>query len=126
VEEGKVITAACVSARIDMALYLVARLTDQDMVWKVQLDIEYDPSRRSLASTCGGWGYCTGGPGGSVPARATADAAGQVADQAGRSGSLPEARSNSRTPGTMSLAVEGVYRSMQPAHVGFHCCTNSS
>jgi transcriptional regulator GlxA family with amidase domain len=43
VEDGKIITAAGVSAGIDMALYLVARLTDQETMRKVQLDIEYDP-----------------------------------------------------------------------------------
>jgi len=43
VEDGKVITAAGVSAGIDMALYLVARLTDRETMRKVQLDIEYDP-----------------------------------------------------------------------------------
>lgn len=43
VEDGNVITAAGVSAGIDMALYLVAQLTDLETMRKVQLDIEYDP-----------------------------------------------------------------------------------
>ena len=43
VEDGTVITAAGVSAGIDMALSLVARLTDQETMRQVQLDIEYDP-----------------------------------------------------------------------------------
>jgi transcriptional regulator GlxA family with amidase domain len=43
VDNGKVITAAGVSAGIDMALYLVEKLTDREMARQVQLDIEYDP-----------------------------------------------------------------------------------
>jgi transcriptional regulator GlxA family with amidase domain len=43
VEDGKVITAAGVSAGIDMALHLAAKLTDIETARKVQLDIEYDP-----------------------------------------------------------------------------------
>jgi transcriptional regulator GlxA family with amidase domain len=43
VMEGKIINAAGVSAGIDMALYLVAQLTDEETMRKVQLDIEYDP-----------------------------------------------------------------------------------
>lgn len=43
VEDGKIITAAGVSAGIDMALHLVARLTDEETARRVQLDIEYDP-----------------------------------------------------------------------------------
>jgi transcriptional regulator GlxA family with amidase domain len=43
VEHGNVITAAGVSAGIDMGLYLVARLTDEETARKVQLDLEYDP-----------------------------------------------------------------------------------
>ncbi len=43
VEDGKVITAAGVSAGIDLALHLVAKLTDRETARKVQLDIEYDP-----------------------------------------------------------------------------------
>ena len=43
VEDGKVITSAGVSAGIDMALALVARLTDEPTARLVQLWIEYDP-----------------------------------------------------------------------------------
>jgi transcriptional regulator GlxA family with amidase domain len=43
VEDGKVITSAGVSAGIDMALALVARLTDEPTARMVQLWIEYDP-----------------------------------------------------------------------------------
>ena len=43
VEDGKFIMSAGVSAGIDMGLYLVAKLTDQETMRKVQLDIEYDP-----------------------------------------------------------------------------------
>jgi transcriptional regulator GlxA family with amidase domain len=43
VEDGRFIMAAGVSAGIDMALYLVARLTNQATMRRVQLDIEYDP-----------------------------------------------------------------------------------
>jgi transcriptional regulator GlxA family with amidase domain len=43
VDNGKVITAAGVSAGIDLALHLVERLTDLETMRKVQLDIEYDP-----------------------------------------------------------------------------------
>jgi transcriptional regulator GlxA family with amidase domain len=43
VEHGKIITAAGVSAGIDMALSLVAKLTDLETMRKVQLDLEYDP-----------------------------------------------------------------------------------
>jgi transcriptional regulator GlxA family with amidase domain len=43
VDNGKIITAAGVSAGIDMALYLVEKLTDLETARKVQLDIEYDP-----------------------------------------------------------------------------------
>lgn len=42
--EGKVITAAGVSAGIDMALVLMAELTDQATAQTVQVGIEYDPS----------------------------------------------------------------------------------
>jgi transcriptional regulator GlxA family with amidase domain len=44
IEHGKIITAAGVSAGLDMALYLVAKLTDLETMRKVQLDIEYDPN----------------------------------------------------------------------------------
>ena len=44
VEDGKVITAAGVSAGIDMALILAARLFDENVARAVQLGIEYDPA----------------------------------------------------------------------------------
>ena len=44
VEDGKVITAAGVSAGIDMALYLVSRELGPEMAQAVQLGIEYDPN----------------------------------------------------------------------------------
>jgi putative intracellular protease/amidase len=43
VEQGKVITAAGVSAGIDMALRLAELLTNADVAQAVQLGIEYDP-----------------------------------------------------------------------------------
>lgn len=43
VEDGNIITAAGVSAGIDMALMLVARLTDKATAERIQLSIEYDP-----------------------------------------------------------------------------------
>ena len=43
VEDGKFITAAGVSAGIDMALHLAAKLTNQDRAQRMQADIEYDP-----------------------------------------------------------------------------------
>jgi peroxiredoxin/putative intracellular protease/amidase len=43
VEDGKLITAGGVSAGIDMALALVARLTDRATAQRIQLGIEYDP-----------------------------------------------------------------------------------
>lgn len=43
VEEGKVITAAGVSAGIDMALYLVGKLLSPEVAMSLQLGIEYDP-----------------------------------------------------------------------------------
>lgn len=43
VERGKLVTAAGVSAGIDMALRLVELLTDADVARAVQLGIEYDP-----------------------------------------------------------------------------------
>jgi putative intracellular protease/amidase len=43
VERGKVITAAGVSAGIDMALLLAARLASEDVAKAIQLGIEYDP-----------------------------------------------------------------------------------
>lgn len=43
VEQGKVITAAGVSAGIDMGLTLVARIAGDDFAQAIQLGIEYDP-----------------------------------------------------------------------------------
>jgi transcriptional regulator GlxA family with amidase domain len=43
VERGKVVTAAGVSAGIDMGLMLVSRLFGDDMARAIQLAIEYDP-----------------------------------------------------------------------------------
>ncbi|MGW7353229.1 DJ-1/PfpI family protein [Streptomyces sp. NPDC054784] len=43
VEDGPVLTAAGVSAGIDMALHLVARLTGEETARTLQLGIEYDP-----------------------------------------------------------------------------------
>lgn len=43
VRAGNVVTTAGVSAGIDMALWLVAELTDEETARRVQLDIEYDP-----------------------------------------------------------------------------------
>jgi transcriptional regulator GlxA family with amidase domain len=43
VESGKIITAAGVSAGIDMALMLAAKIAGQDVAESLQLGIEYDP-----------------------------------------------------------------------------------
>lgn len=43
VEEGKIITAAGVSAGMDMALYLIAKIFGEDAAKTVQLATEYDP-----------------------------------------------------------------------------------
>ena len=43
VEQGKLITAAGVSAGIDMALTLAARIAGEDVAQAIQLAIEYDP-----------------------------------------------------------------------------------
>ncbi|HJR18386.1 MAG TPA: DJ-1/PfpI family protein [Actinomycetota bacterium] len=43
VDEGKVITAAGVSAGIDLAIHLVARLAGSELAKFIQLGIEYDP-----------------------------------------------------------------------------------
>jgi transcriptional regulator GlxA family with amidase domain len=43
VEDGKVITAAGVSAGIDMALHLATRAAGDDVAKAIQLGIEYDP-----------------------------------------------------------------------------------
>lgn len=44
VEDGKVMTAAGVSAGIDMALTLAARIAGDDVAKAIQLGIEYDPA----------------------------------------------------------------------------------
>ena len=44
VEQGKIITAAGVSAGIDMGLRLVARIAGDDVARGIQLGIEYDPA----------------------------------------------------------------------------------
>jgi transcriptional regulator GlxA family with amidase domain len=43
VEQGKVVTAAGVSAGIDMALVLAARIAGPEVAQAIQLGIEYDP-----------------------------------------------------------------------------------
>ena len=43
VDDGDVITAAGVSAGIDMALHLVVRLDGQDAARQVKREIQYDP-----------------------------------------------------------------------------------
>src|SRR5262249_18361449 len=43
VEQGKVMTAAGVSAGIDMALILAARIAGEETAKAIQLGIEYDP-----------------------------------------------------------------------------------
>jgi putative intracellular protease/amidase len=43
VERGKIVTAAGVSAGIDMALTLVSRIANDDVAQAIQLGIEYDP-----------------------------------------------------------------------------------
>jgi transcriptional regulator GlxA family with amidase domain len=43
VEDGKIMTAAGVSAGIDMSLTLVSRLFDENVAKAIQLGIEYDP-----------------------------------------------------------------------------------
>ena len=43
VEEGKIITAAGVSAGIDMALILVAKVGGKELAKALQLGVEYDP-----------------------------------------------------------------------------------
>lgn len=44
VEDGKVLTAAGVSAGIDMALHLAARIAGEETAQTIQLAIEYDPA----------------------------------------------------------------------------------
>lgn len=43
VEEGKIMTAAGVSAGIDMALMLAAKIAGQEVAERLQLGLEYDP-----------------------------------------------------------------------------------
>jgi len=43
VERGKIVTAAGVSAGIDMALTLAARIAGDNVAQAIQLGIEYDP-----------------------------------------------------------------------------------
>ena len=43
VQDGRFIMSAGVSAGIDMALYLVAKLTDEATARRVQLALDYDP-----------------------------------------------------------------------------------
>ena len=43
VEDGKFITSGGVSAGIDMALYLISKLTDEATARRVQLALDYDP-----------------------------------------------------------------------------------
>jgi len=43
VEDGKIVTAAGVSAGLDMALTLAARVAGEDVAKAIQLGIEYDP-----------------------------------------------------------------------------------
>jgi hypothetical protein len=43
VEDGKILTAAGVSAGIDMALTLAARMAGDTVAQAIQLGIEYDP-----------------------------------------------------------------------------------
>jgi transcriptional regulator GlxA family with amidase domain len=43
VEDGKLITAAGVSAGIDMALHLASRVAGEEVAQAIQLGIEYDP-----------------------------------------------------------------------------------
>jgi transcriptional regulator GlxA family with amidase domain len=44
VEDGKLMTAAGVSAGIDMALTLAARIAGEEVAQAIQLGIEYDPA----------------------------------------------------------------------------------
>ena len=45
--DGKLVTSAGVSAGIDMALALAARIAGPEIAQAIQLGIEYDPHRRS-------------------------------------------------------------------------------
>jgi putative intracellular protease/amidase len=57
VEQGRVITAAGVSAGIDMALTLAARIAGDEVAQAIQLGIEYDPDPP----------FSTGSPAGAPP-----------------------------------------------------------
>ncbi len=56
VEDGPVITAAGVSAGIDFALYLAAKIAGEGYAQMLQLDIEYDPAPPFNAGTPAGAG----------------------------------------------------------------------
>ncbi|GAA2240873.1 glutamine amidotransferase [Streptomyces ruber] len=43
VRSGRIVTAAGVSAGLDMALYLASRIADEDTARAIQLAVEYDP-----------------------------------------------------------------------------------
>ena len=43
VQDGKIVTAAGVSAGIDMALFLASHITDAQIAQAIQLALEYDP-----------------------------------------------------------------------------------
>lgn len=51
VRDGKIVTAAGVSAGIDMALFLASLLADEDTARTIQLAIEYDPRPPFRAGT---------------------------------------------------------------------------
>ncbi|MER6154131.1 hypothetical protein ABT147_01140 [Streptomyces sp. NPDC001868] len=51
VRSGKIITAAGVSAGVDMALYLASLIADDDTAKAIQLAIEYDPQPPSTPAT---------------------------------------------------------------------------
>lgn len=52
VQDGRVITAAGVSAGIDMGLTLAQKLAGTTVAKVIQLGIEYDPTHRSRAARC--------------------------------------------------------------------------
>ncbi|MET9069068.1 DJ-1/PfpI family protein [Streptosporangium sandarakinum] len=54
VVDGRIVTAAGVSAGIDMALTLLARMSDAETARAVQLAIEYDPDPPFDAGSAGG------------------------------------------------------------------------
>ena len=64
-EDGKVMTGRGVSAGIDMALTLAARIAGEDVAKAIQLGIEYDPDaavRRRLAGQGGPGARGAGAP----------------------------------------------------------------